>query len=338
VGKCLQLRSPNLLGELSEGLRGTWLQAPDWQIDMPICERDPWRFQFFEGVACPENVRVPTDDLDCFEWFPQHNWVYEKLQIARSQGLACGTPEDVPASFPVFAKPNINLRGMGWASGPVNARSELRALPHDHMWMPVAHGDHISTDCAIENGEVRWLRYALGHPWEDGMFRYWMIESAQRDELTPFLTDWVRKHMSGYTGMMNFETIGSVMIEAHLRFADQWCDLYGRPWFDALVGLYANGTWREAQNPKRVGYSIPLFAKHGQVPPHPSAELQARIRAMPDVSSLQITYFPAKAGDAHPMPPGGFRLGLINCWDLDAGFAALDVLSSGFPGVEVMRQ
>ena len=34
---------------------------------MPICEGDPWREQYFEGVDCPEDVNVPTEDGDaCF--------------------------------------------------------------------------------------------------------------------------------------------------------------------------------------------------------------------------------------------------------------------------------
>jgi hypothetical protein len=303
---------------------------------MPICERDPWRFQFFEGVACPVDVNVPTDDIDCYEWFPQFKWVYEKLNIARSQGLPCGLREDIPSTFPVFAKPNINLRGMGLSSCVVRSRAAFDALPEDHMWMPFLTGEHVSTDCAVADGKVVWVRHALGHPWIYGMFRYWVIEPTQRPELNQFLSHWVERHMAGYTGMMNIETIGGVIIEAHLRFADQWCDLYGRPWFDALVGLYADRKWRESENPMRAGYSIPLFAKHGKVPPHPSAELQAKVRAMPGVSSLQITYHASKPGEAHPMPPGGFRLGLINCWDLEAGFAALDVLATGFVGVEMM--
>ena len=35
--------------------------------------------------------------------------------------------------------------------------------------------------------------------------------------------------------MMNFETIGGKIIEAHLRFADQWCDLNGKGWIEAMV-------------------------------------------------------------------------------------------------------
>ncbi len=34
---------------------------------MPIVERDPWRFQYFDGVACPDDVLIPTDDPDCWE-------------------------------------------------------------------------------------------------------------------------------------------------------------------------------------------------------------------------------------------------------------------------------
>ncbi len=57
--------------------------------------------------------------------------------------------------------------------------------------------------------------------------------------------------MHGYTGMMNFETIGGLIIEAHLRFADQWCDLYGEGWVEALVELYAAGAGRSENLTRR---------------------------------------------------------------------------------------
>lgn len=303
---------------------------------MPICERDPWRFQYFETVACPPDINIPTDDIDSYEWFPNHRWVYDKLRIARSQGLVSGMAGDPTPVFPVFAKPNVNLRGMGLDSRIIRTQTEFDALPPGHMWMPLLLGEHISTDCAIVNGEVKWLRHALGFPWHEGMFTHWVIELGHRIELKHFLTNWVRQHMAGYSGMMNFETIGGTIIEAHLRFADQWCDLYGRDWFDALVGLYAQGKWLSLQDTPRTGYSIPLFAAHGSVPPHPSDERQTRIRNLPHISSLQITYYPSRTGEAHPMPPGGFRLGLVNCTDLDAGLEARQILAESFPDVELI--
>ena len=64
---------------------------------------------------------------------------------------------------------------------------------------------------------------------------------------------WVGRHLATYTGMMNFETIGGKIIEAHLRFADQWCDLNGKGWIEALIRLYAEGVWRYDDTQRRVG-------------------------------------------------------------------------------------
>ena len=54
---------------------------------MPVCERDPWRLQFFEGIACPDGVNIPTDDPDAWEWYPEHRWVYDKLRIAALEAV-----------------------------------------------------------------------------------------------------------------------------------------------------------------------------------------------------------------------------------------------------------
>jgi hypothetical protein len=303
---------------------------------MAICERDPWRFQFFDDVECPSGVNIPTDDIDSYQWFPQHRWIYEKLRIAQSQGLPCGMASDMPAAFPVFAKPNINLRGMGLQSGIITSAAEFMSLPADHMWMPVLTGEHISTDCAIIAGKVHWMRHARGFPWHNGMFTHWIIELNQRVELKEFLTVWAEANLAGYTGMINIETIGGSIIEAHLRFADQWCDLYGKSWFSSLVRLYAEGVWDDPDIPAVEGYSIPLFALHGNVPPHPPEDLQRHIRALPGISSLQITYYENKSGEAHPMPPGGFRLALVNSTDFEAGLAARNMLAQSFTACEIL--
>jgi hypothetical protein len=191
-----------------------------------------------------------------------------------------------------------------------------------HMWMPLLTGDHVSTDCAVEAGQVTWLRHATGVAWDDGMFRYWTVHANAFPELADHLTRWVGAHMPGYTGMMNFETIGGTIIEAHLRFADQWCDLYGDGWVEALVRLYAEGRWTFDDTDRRDGYSMPLFARHGGAFRHPPAALQADVRAMPGVKSLQVTFHEQKPPEDHAMPPGGFRLAVINATSLEAARAA----------------
>ena len=304
---------------------------------MPICERDPWRFQYFETVICPSDVFIPTDDPDSWEWYPQFRWVYDKIKIARSQGIRCGDHKTLPDFFPVFSKPNINLKGMGLNGSVVRSHAEYqRHSKPGHMWMEFFQGEHVSTDCALVNGEIKWCRHAIGLIWHEGMFKHWVICAAPMPELQSFLSEWVGQHMTGYTGMMNFETIDGHIIETHLRFADQWCDLYEPGWMEALVNLYANGTWNLNNSNEVEGYSVPLFASHGGPFQHPSIEAKGKIRAMPHVKSLQITFHESKADELHPMPPGGFRLGIINCTNLEAGFAARRELAKCFPTAKIM--
>ena len=140
---------------------------------------------------------------------------------------------------------------------------------------------------------------------------------------------WASKHLAGYTGMVNFETIGSRIIEAHLRFADQWPDLYGPGWVEALVRLYAEGNWIFDDTNRADGYSVVLFgAAWTSLSPSAAAELDAA-RRIDGVSSVQISFHEDRDPAHHSMPPGGFRLAIINATDLSAGRRARDLLNPG---------
>jgi hypothetical protein len=134
------------------------------------------------------------------------------------------------------------------------------------------------------------------------------------------------RHLRDYTGMLNVETIGGRIIEVHLRFADQWPDLYGQGFVEALIELYQKGTWSFADAARRDGYSIVLFGANGRRYRHPPASVKEAARDLPNVSSVQITFHEDRDPDAHAMPPGGFRLAIVNAWDLRAGMAARECL------------
>jgi hypothetical protein len=287
---------------------------------MPICEADPWRMQYFKDVACPSDVRIPTEDFDAYEWYPAYHWVYNKLLIAESQRLSCAPHGVVPKSFPVFSKPLVNLRGMGTGSRVLSSREEY--FEHEcggHFWMTLLRGEHISTDVALENGAARWFKHARGIPSGEGRFDYWIIRSERSVGLERYCRDWLAKNLAGYTGMVNLETIGGRIIEAHLRFTDQWPDLYGKGWLDALVGLYARGHWSFANDETRDGYSVVLFGPHGVEYRYPPAERIEELRREKGIASVQVTFHEDRRAAAHAMPPGGFRLAVVNCWDLAAG-------------------
>ena len=51
---------------------------------------------------------------------------------------------------------------------------------------------------------------------------------------------------------------------------------------------------------------------------------------MPNVSSVQITFHEDRDPEYHSMPPGGFRLAIVNAFDLAVGLAARERLKAYF--------
>jgi hypothetical protein len=298
---------------------------------MPFCEADPWRRQYFAGVECPREVRIPTEDPDAYQWNPPHRWVYNKLLVAASQGLECAPHGVCPPEFPVFSKPIVNLQGMGVGSCvlPDLAHYERHLTP-GHFWMTLLAGEHVSSDIVVVRGSPRWWRHSRGTPAAQGTFDYWIVEAGRRPELEGYLETWVTRHLGSYTGMLNLESIGGRIIEAHLRVADQWPDLYEAGWLEAVVGLYQRGEWQLAAGERRGGYSVALFGPHDRQYQHPPAHLVEQMRRMPQVSSVQITFHTDRPAAAHAMPPGGFRLAIINCLDLGVGRTARAALAEFF--------
>jgi hypothetical protein len=271
-------------------------------------------------VECPPDVHIPTDDIDAYRLHPRHRWIYNKLLIAQSQGLECAPHEMAPRSYPVFSKPIVNLKGMGIGSRVLHDAPDYSAhRARGHFWMTLLTGEHVSTDIAVVDGRAVWFRHTLGMPASGGMFDYWIIMAAANAELERYCAQWIGRHLSDYTGMLNVETIGGRIIELHLRFADQWPDLYGEGWLEALVRLYQHGVWEFADRDRVDGYSVVLFGPHDRLYRYPDSSLLATYRATPRIKSIQITFSEHVPPSSHTMPPGGFRLAVINTPNFEAG-------------------
>jgi hypothetical protein len=296
---------------------------------MPICEADPWRLQYFAHVDTAANI--PTEDSDAWQWYPARRFVYDKLALALSQNLAAAPHGVPPPHYPVFSKPIVNLKGMGVGSRVL--RSEADYAEHyapGHFWMTLLDGPHVSSDIAVADGAPRWWRHVTGKPAGEGTFDYWIVHAEPHPGIEAHCGAWIKKNLAGYTGMLNLETIGETIIEAHLRFADQWPDLYGPGWVDAVVGLYENGAWEFEDDDRSEGYSVVLFGPNRRRYRHPPPTLVEEIKRMPGVTSMQITFHEDRAPEAHAMPPGGFRLAIVNGFDLRAALEARERLRDFF--------
>ena len=296
---------------------------------MPICEADPWRLQYFAHVKTAANIA--TEDADAWLWYPAHRWVYDKLRVALSQGLDAGPHGTKPPRFPMFSKPITNLKGMGIGSRLLRSQADYeRHYVAGHFWMTLLEGRHVSSDLAVVDGEPRWWRHVTGKPAGEGTFDYWLVHAEPDGGIENRCGAWVRKHLAGYSGMLNLETIGGAIIEVHLRFADQWPDLYGAGWVEAIVRLYENGVWEFADADRRDGYSVVLFGPHGVRYRHPPPSLIEAVKRMRGVCSVQITFHENLPPQQHPMPPGGFRLAVVNGFDLAGALAARERLREHF--------
>src|SRR5262249_19038821 len=158
-----------------------------------------------------------------------------------------------------------------------------------HMWMPYFTGEHVSTDVAVAGGRPLWWRHATGKPRGGGTFDYWTVHAALRPALVDYLADWVRRNLRGFSRVVNFETIGRHLIECHLRMAEQWLDINGPGWLEAVVALYKRGTWRWRDADRRTGYSVVLFGAHGTQWRADRAAIATHVRR-PAISSIQITF------------------------------------------------
>jgi hypothetical protein len=296
---------------------------------MPICEADPWRLQYFAHVDTAANV--PTEDSDAWQWYPAHRWIYNKLAVALSQQLDAGPHGTSPGRFPVFSKPIVNLKGMGIGGRVLHSPADCdRYYTAGHFWMTLLDGRHVSSDIAVADGEPRWWRHVTGKPAGEGTFDYWTVHAEPDAGIEDYCGAWLRKYLAGYTGMVNLETIGGKIIEAHLRFADQWPDLYGPGWVDAVVALYERGEWNFDDDDRSEGYSVVLFGAHGSRYRYPPPALVDAVKNMPGVTSVQITFHEDWAPERHAMPPGGFRLAIINGFDLRAALAGRERLREHF--------
>lgn len=294
---------------------------------MPIYQTDPWRTQFFANDTCPDDTIVPTKDWEAWPLYPAHRWIYDKLAVALSQGLDAAPHGVMPPGFPVFSKPAMNLRSMGAGSLPIPDLETYRAsMNPGHFWSTLLTGAHVSTDAAIVDGNAVWWRHATGATAPGGTFDHWHIHAEAMPDIEEWCGTWARTHLAGYTGMVNFETIGSRIIEAHLRFADQWPDLYGPGWVAALIRLYSSGEWVFDDSGRSDAYSVVLFGPHGPAYRHPPTSLVDLARSVDGVSSVQISFHEDRDSSQHSMPPGGFRLAVINATSLSAGRHARDLL------------
>lgn len=163
---------------------------------------------------------LSISDRDVYDSCPvDWLWIYDKLIIARKQGvLAAPAGISVPESAEYIVRPITNIRMMGRGARRMWIQAgDDEPVPDGFFWSEVLTGPHISVD-------YHWGEQALtvqGHrrdPYRLDRFASW-----NRVDLELPLPE-ILHGLEDHQEWINVEYIGDRVIEVHLRFNDDFAN------------------------------------------------------------------------------------------------------------------
>lgn len=195
---------------------------------------------------------------DCDVWHTcpaEWLWVYDKLIVARRQGiLSAPAGVSVPCADYYVVRPITNIRMMGRGASVVWLEpGDNELVPDGYFWSQQLSGDHVSVD-------YQWGTPVLSVQGfrEDATqlnrFNRW-VKVANTIPLPNWLTD-----LSLLTEWINVEYIGGCAIEVHLRYNDDFANHNA----DEIVPVWKNHhsqmpfgwDWYESPAGDRLGFWI----------------------------------------------------------------------------------
>ena len=222
---------------------------------------------------------------------------------------------------------------MGVGSRVLQSQADYeRHYAPGHFWMTYLEGRHVSSDIAVVDGVPRWWRHVTGKPAGEGTFDYWLVHAEPDPGLEAYCGAWIEKHLPGYTGMLNLETIGGKSSRRICASPTNGPISMVRAGSTRWSASTSGSEWEFEDDDRSEGYSVVLFGPNGRRYRHPPPALVEDVARMPGVTSVQITFHEDRAPEQHAMPPGGFRLAIVNGFDLRAAQAARERLKAHFLG------
>ena len=167
---------------------------------------------------------IPRFDIHAFNRNPAHNFVYDKLFIAKSQGMKCGdlkTLKNKKVEFPIFIKPRYGHKTASSKNCYI-IRSNDALQKHvdkpEMMWSEFIQATEGMTDFILVNGYVVYqLTYVYSEK-QHGFADEWKYISPKSTP-PPNIVEWVEKNLADYTGPVNVQYRSIKIIEIGLRFA-----------------------------------------------------------------------------------------------------------------------
>ncbi len=284
-----------------------------------IMELDHFELQYF--LYSHGTDLIAWTDSEAIERYKEFAWVYDKHIL----GTVTGTPTELvtpelieKSKSDLFIKPRINLAGMGRRARAYSPGDTVILPTEPMVAQPVLVGRHLTTDYVVGEGEV--LGFFTFEALKDPRGSFLLFES--KGVVDAKATDLARKlSNSGYKGIVNVESIGGKVIEAHLRPSNQFADICGGLIHNALRYMRREG-WRGVKPEKTYSrvYRRPMTGT-------PYIE-ETPDRPWKGVSSVQFTWYPDQDMKELTQDEFSFRYLVINGTDLASIEAYGDYLNA----------
>ncbi len=180
---------------------------------------------YTDPFKTPFTKRLPMFDKRAFNLYPKYNFIYDKLWVAQSQKLNCGDPQHIlPTSnvnYPIFIKPRWGHKSASSKNCfKISSYKHLQKYKHldEMMWSEYIDGTENMTDYVLLNGNIIYQITYLYSDEQNGYTECYKYISPNNDE-PKHITEWVKKYMVGYSGVVNIQYRGKYIIEGGLRLA-----------------------------------------------------------------------------------------------------------------------
>lgn len=168
---------------------------------------------------------IPDFDYQAYYKYKKHNFVYDKLWVAQSQGLLCGElnelKENPNISMPIFIKPRYgNETATSKNCFKIKSWDDLekyKKIP-DMMWSEFIDAKEQMTDFILLNGKIV---YQITYIYSDSQNEFideWKYISPESKPI-PKIIEWVNTYMNNFTGAVNVQYRDDKIIEVGLRLA-----------------------------------------------------------------------------------------------------------------------
>ena len=194
------------------------------EYDQEWCKMMGYKNPYLHSFKNHLRDYVVTTDQAAYNEYPAMRHVYDKLWVAKTQGLKCGRLEELEGKeedvhYPIFIKPRYgHLSAASKNCFKIRNPGELKKYKgyEDIMWSDFLPGREGMTDFFMLGGNIVYKLTYLYSPEQHGFSDAWKYVSHETPT-PPQIEQWAVKHGAGFTGCMNLQYRDGKIIEVSLR-------------------------------------------------------------------------------------------------------------------------